>query len=259
MKQKSVVKLLAFLIAVSAFLHEKSYPDQRVEDARIYNEANEVYSSKDYQNALELYIELIERGVKNPYLYYNLGNTYYKLGQIGYAILYYEKAISLKPFDRDARENLEYVRRSLKERIIPVYNESLFKFMRISYSYIKPILLILLELFFFTGFILFMLLSLFIPYSRNKFKRYIALFAVLFVIFGILAFAHRTYEKNHPKGIVVEREIEVLTAPIAESEIIFPLYEGTKAKLLESRGEWIRITLDDGREGWTPSQSVIFI
>ena len=120
-------------------------------------------------------------------------------------------------------------------------------------------MLFLLELFFFTGFILFTLLTLFIPYSRNKFKRYIALFAVLFVTFGILAFAHHTYEKKHPKGIVVEREIEVLSAPIAESEIIFSLNEGTKAKLLESRGEWIRITLDDGREGWTPSQSIVFI
>ena len=136
---------------------QKSPADQRSEDARIYNKANEYYSLKDYSGALELYTELIERGVKNPYLFYNLGNTYFKLGQLGYAILYYEKAISLKPFDRDARENLEYARRSLKERIIPLYSERLFNFLRVSYSFIKPGLLALLELFFITILIIFSL------------------------------------------------------------------------------------------------------
>ena len=107
--------------------------------------------------------------------------------------------------------------------------------------------------------IIFSLLSVFIPYSRNKFRKHLILFSMLFIIFGIAAFSHHTYEKNHPKGIVIENEVEVLNAPIAESEIIFTLYEGTKAKLLEARGEWIRIILDDGREGWTLSQGIVFI
>ena len=101
------------------------------EAADIYNKANQYYASNDFQSALSNYLVLIERGVKNPHLYYNLGNTYFKLGELGYAILYYEKALALRSSDRETRENLEYAKRSLKERVLPLYSESFFEFLRV--------------------------------------------------------------------------------------------------------------------------------
>lgn len=229
------------------------------QDEVIYNSANEYYSARDFQNALDLYLELIERGVRNPYLYYNLGNTYFKLGEIGYAVLYYEKALSLKPFDRDIRENLEYARRSIKERILPLYIESFFRYLKIVYSYIKAKNLVYIETFFFTFLIAICFLYIFSPYKRQTLKKYLIPGVLLFLIFLAAAFSYRSYEKRHPKGIVVEKEIEVLSAPIAESDVLFVLYEGTKTKLLETRGEWLRISLADGREGWIFRQSIVFI
>jgi tetratricopeptide (TPR) repeat protein len=250
-----------FFLSILIFMFSAGilYCTQRGGDENIYNSANQYYASKEYQNALRLYSELIERGIKNPHLFFNLGNTYFKLGQLGYAILYYEKALSLRPFDRDTRENLDYARRSLKERVFPLYSESFFKFLRVVSSYIKPSFFAILELLFFTGFILFMQLFLFIPLSRNKLKKYILLFSILFFVFGISTFSYQSYEKKHPKGIVVEGETYVLSAPITESEVLFSLYEGTRLKLLEARGEWLRIILEDGREGWILAQSTVFI
>ena len=249
----------AIVFSITILFIAKPHADHEAEYGRIYNEANEHYSSKDYQNALLLYNELIERGVKNPYLFYNLGNTYFKLRQIGYAVLYYEKALALKPFDRDTRKNLEYTRRSLKERILPLYSEGFFKLLRITSSYIRPGLLAIFELFFFTCFILFALFFIFMQYSRNKLKKHLVVFALLFLIFGAAAFSYHFNEKNHPKGIVVKKEIEVLSAPIAESEVLFTLYEGTKTKSLEIREGWIRMRLNDGREGWILTQGIVFI
>lgn len=228
-------------------------------DEVIYNNANVYYSSRDFQSALDLYLELIERGIRNQHLYYNLGNTYFKLGEIGYAVLYYEKALSLKPFDRDIRENLEYAKRSIKERILPLYIESFSRYPRIVYSYIKAKNIVYIETFFFTFLIAISLLYLFSPYKRNTLKKYLILSVLLFLIFAATAFSYRYYEKQHPKGIVVEKEIEVLSAPIAESDVLFVIHEGTKTKLLETRGEWLRITLADGREGWIFRQSIVFI
>jgi uncharacterized protein YgiM (DUF1202 family) len=67
------------------------------------------------------------------------------------------------------------------------------------------------------------------------------------------------FEKNHPRGIIVERETQVLSAPIAESETLFTLYEGSETRLREARGNWVRILLADGREGWTLTQNILFI
>ena len=236
-----------------------AHADLSEENARIYNEANDFYSSKEYNKALNMYTELIERGIKNPSLFYNLGNTYFKLGQIGYAILYYEKALSLKPFDRDIRNNLEYARRSMEERIQPLYNEGLFNFLRTTYSFVKPWLLAVFELVFFTGFIIFSIIFILFPYQRHRLKKQVIVFGILFFVFGMCAFSRTAYEQAYPKGIVVADDVEVLSAPIAESEPVFQLYEGTRTKVLETRGDWIRIRIDDGREGWILQQDIAFI
>jgi tetratricopeptide (TPR) repeat protein len=229
------------------------------EDAVILNRGNEFYAAKGYQSALENYLELIERGIMHPYLYYNLGNTYYKLEEIGYAVLYLEKALALKPFDRDTRENLEYVRRSLRERVIPLYNESFFRFLRNVVTYIEPRSLAYFELVVFSILVLSFCGFIFFPLLREKLKKYMVACAMVFVISTVATFSYHSYDKKHPHGIVVEKQIEVMSAPIAESEVLFTIYEGTKTKLLEARDNWIRITLTDGREGWIFKQSLVFI
>jgi tetratricopeptide (TPR) repeat protein len=248
-----------FFLMLTVFVTLPVYADLSEESALIYNEANDFYSSKEYNTALNSYTELIERGIKNPSLFYNLGNTYFKLGQIGYAILYYEKALSLKPFDRDIRNNLEYARRSMEERIQPLYNEGLFNFLRTTYSFVKPWLLTVFELVFFTGFIVFSILFILFPYHRQRFRKQVIVFGILFFVFGMCAFSRTAYENANPKGIVVEEAVEVLSAPIVESEPVFQLYEGTRTKVLETRGDWIRIRIDDGREGWILQQDIALI
>src|SRR5690606_3967693 len=56
--------------------------------------------------AIEVYKDLINSGFEGTSLYYNLGNSYYRTGKIGLAILYYEKALKLSPGDEDIRHNL---------------------------------------------------------------------------------------------------------------------------------------------------------
>ena len=155
-----------------------------LEAVDIYNKANQHYASNDFQSALSNYLVVIERGVKNPQLYYNLGNTYFKLGEPGYAILYYEKALALRSFDRETRENLEYAKRSLKERVLPLYNENFFKILRVIYSYLNLRNIAFIELFVFTVLIALSYLYLFSPYNRHLLKKYFVLCAVEFIIFS---------------------------------------------------------------------------
>ncbi|HEX9252844.1 MAG TPA: tetratricopeptide repeat protein, partial [Ignavibacteriaceae bacterium] len=57
--------------------------------------ANELYKNNQYQLAIDEYNKLISQGYEGASLYYNLGNAHYRLGKVGYAILYYEKALKL--------------------------------------------------------------------------------------------------------------------------------------------------------------------
>jgi tetratricopeptide (TPR) repeat protein len=229
------------------------------ENAGIYNRANEYFAAKDYRNALKLYRELVERGVENASLYFNLGNTYFKAGDLGYAVLYYEKSLALAPFDRDIRANLGYARRSLKERVRPLYNERLYAFFRSFSALLKPGAIAYIELFFFLLSVGVANLAFFMPYARSKLKRPLYTCLALFALSAFSLLWYAGYEKNHPRGIVVEKQVLVLGAPIAESEALFTLYEGTEMRVREARGDWARVSVADGREGWVLAQNIRFI
>ena len=81
--------------------------------------ANERALAKDYVQAEALYRAIIERGVEDPDIYFNLGHVLESAGQDIDAIVAYEHALSLDPHDEDARYNLE----QLRHRILPKASE----------------------------------------------------------------------------------------------------------------------------------------
>jgi tetratricopeptide (TPR) repeat protein len=255
---KSVCLLACFILMPVSVLSATTL-SAATDNASLYNRANDRYAAGQYREALDLYSELLERGVENPFLYYNTANTYFKLGQVGYARLYYERALRLAPFDRDVRNNLNYLEGSLSERIAPLYSESIFKnFSKIG-TYVNERMVTYIELFLLTAFTVVAHLFLLLPSMRDRTRRWMYTTGILFLLSlggGVL---YRMQTKRHPHGVVTRAQIEVLSAPVEESDVSFILYEGGKVLLKESRGEWIRIWIPDGREGWTKANSFDFI
>lgn len=250
---KKLIMLVFFVMLPASILLPST------DSASLYNSANERYSQGQYQEALDLYGELLDRGIKNPSLYYNTANTYFKLGQVGYARLFYEKALKLAPFDRDARGNLNYLTGSLEERVVTLYSESIFRNFAGFTSYITERMVAFIEIFIFTVFAVTAHVFLLVPSARDRVKRWVYTAAVLFLLLLAGTVSYHLNARNHPSGVVTEKRIEVLSAPVPESEILFTIQEGTKATLKESRGEWIRISIADGREGWAPRDRIDFI
>ncbi|MBN1271446.1 MAG: tetratricopeptide repeat protein [Candidatus Aminicenantes bacterium] len=85
----------------------------------LYNVAGSLYKKKKYEDALKEYQKVL--GSENIDLdqeaYYNLGNTLFRMGKLPESILAYQQALKLDPNDMDAKYNLEYVRRKLKENM----------------------------------------------------------------------------------------------------------------------------------------------
>lgn len=82
-----------------------------------FNLANAFYKKKKYEDALKDYEKSlsVEDVLTQSKAYYNMGNTLYRLGKLPEAILAYKQALKLNPDDEDAKYNLEFVRRKLKE------------------------------------------------------------------------------------------------------------------------------------------------
>ena len=76
----------------------------------VAEKAARAYHDKNYNEALTLYKQAANEQGVSAELYYNLGNTYYRLGNRGQAILNYERALKLSPSMGKARDNLHFVK-----------------------------------------------------------------------------------------------------------------------------------------------------
>jgi tetratricopeptide (TPR) repeat protein len=67
-----------------------------------------------YREAAELYEQILRSGFEHPDIYYNLGNAYFKVNDLGRAVLNYRRAERFTPSDPDLAENL----RSAKSKVL---------------------------------------------------------------------------------------------------------------------------------------------
>jgi len=99
----------------------KMYTDAQLEDPESpelqYNIGNVFYRQGKYDQAMEQYQKSLhsERPEVQEQSWYNMGNALTQTGKLPEAVLAYKKALEIDPSDRDAKYNLEYVRKKLKE------------------------------------------------------------------------------------------------------------------------------------------------
>ncbi len=87
-------------------------PDAGAAPDRLWDLANTAYVNGDYAGAIAIYESILDRGLASARLYYNLGNAYFKEDRTGKAILFYRRALRLRPGNEDVRHNLEEIGRA---------------------------------------------------------------------------------------------------------------------------------------------------
>src|SRR5262249_48104471 len=88
-----------FLLLVAAFTWADSPQD-------LYRSGNAAYSAGKFSDAAQKYQAAADQGLKNWILEFDLGNAYYRAGQIGKAILHYERAFRMNAGQGDVIYNL---------------------------------------------------------------------------------------------------------------------------------------------------------
>jgi len=97
----NVVNKLIFLVIFSVL--GMSYGQTTPEF--LFNEGNKAYNTGDYENAISLYKQTLKMGKHSADVYYNLGNANYRLNKVAESVYYFEKAILMRPKDRDIITN----------------------------------------------------------------------------------------------------------------------------------------------------------
>ncbi len=102
---------LAVLVALAASIPGAGWtPAQSPGHAGGMTAANAMYEQGRFVDSARAYQQLVDRGYRDPVLYYNLGNAYYKQADLGRAIINYLRTRRLDPSDPDAAANLAFTR-----------------------------------------------------------------------------------------------------------------------------------------------------
>lgn len=227
--------------------------------------AAQAYRDQDYKKSIELYEELVAKGIhedkESAQLYYNLGNAYFRDNQLGKAILNYERALLLNPGDSDIRHNLRFAQNRTEDRIETAGDLFLthwFHAVRDLYhsngwANLGAILFILLLLS--VGTFLFVRI---LWIRKSAFYAGLVL-VVLIVMTNIFAFNQKNERIHRNNAIVMTGAARVTAAPNENSNALFELHEGTKVKIRSSDAEWYEIEIANGSVGWTNKNNVEII
>ena len=224
-------------------------------------EGDSAYMKNDYASAIQIYEALLNRGEAAD-IYYNLGNSYYKAGDIAKAILNYERALLLQPGNGDIRANLEIARSKTVDKVEPVpeiffvsWTKSLINSMSVDSWAVCGVVCFIL---------LIVSLYLFIFSKQIVLKKAGFISGIVFLAVTILAnvFANQQKDEltNRNSAIVINPSVKVRSTPSESGTSLFILHEGHKVGVKDgSMKDWKEIRLEDGKVGWVPASAIEII
>ncbi len=246
MKQKRQFALL-LLFSLSTFLFA-----QKKDALTIFHEANMAYQKQDYSKSVSLYEELLKDGNISSEVYFNLGNSYFKEGNVPKAIINYERAKKLSPDDEDVAFNLKIASLKVVDRIDNVPEVFYKRWIR-SMATILPantwsiVFVIMIWM-------VFMSAGFYVFTHRSAMKKVSFISCIIFSIFAVSTYmmSARSYSISEveEQAIIISSSVYVKSSPDEKGNDLFILHEGTKVEVLEPFEGWKKIRIANGTIGW---------
>ena len=227
-----------------------------------FDEGNRRYQEGDYAGAAESYERILEGGVESGELHYNLGNAWFRLGELGRAILHYERARRLMPRDGDLAANLVLARSLTVDQVTPLPGFWLFRVARWWVDLLsRPVLLAVVTLGWLTAMGALILAIAGRGESVVRWSRRVAAAAgVVTLVFGLSLVARESETGRSDQAVIMAEEAAVHSAPSNDRELlIFTVHEGTKVRVERRSDAWVEIALEDGKVGWLRSGQLVLI
>lgn len=244
MKSRYLLILCVSLLFTAAFAESPN---------KVFQEANTAYQQNDFQKANELYKKLVlDYKIISVEVFYNLANSFYRLSDYPSAILFYQKALKLDPSNDDVRYNLKLVQSKIEDRVEPIpqlFYKRWFTSLRAYFNTDTWAYLFILSFLVATALFGVYILAKHLKNRKLGFYGF-CIFSIL--TFAFLVFSWSSYQQNEKKkhAVIFAGSISVKSAPVQSSLGLYILHAGTTVEIIDELGEWVKIRLEDGKEGW---------
>ncbi|MDP2904711.1 MAG: tetratricopeptide repeat protein [Candidatus Omnitrophota bacterium] len=259
MNKRIFAKLAGFsLLFIAAALGPRACPAQSSgygEVSRIFYQANSAYKEGNFEAAITDFELICAMGLAGGNLNYNLGNCYFKKGELGMAVFNYELALFFSPSDSDLRSNYKYAISKLNlgpqlfgngfQRLAArLFDGETIGFLAILLSAIYIIAVVIL------------ICGLFIAKISKMAKILLPALAVLFILSA--AALGGKIDNFNKGGVVIAGETEVKFEPLEQGTTYFKLGAGSKVELVEKAQDFCKIKRPDNKVGWVRNTDVAF-
>ncbi|MBT3393280.1 MAG: SH3 domain-containing protein [Elusimicrobiaceae bacterium] len=242
-------KLFLFLLVMSFAVSAWSYAGTK--------EAEDFYRQGNFKKALEFY-KITERdasskNIEDPYVYYNIGNCYFKLDELGYATYYYYKAYKILPRDKDIRENLQLALSltgiDLVPKGMPTAVHRAFNYF--SEKEVEGIFWVFIWLFGIT-------FSIYLLTRSKWFRPLLIFFGILFIISG--SYYGLKHKYQHVELGVVAYTVNLRSGPSERFAVSYTIPQGYLVKILDTKDDWIEIGVEKKQlKGWSEKENILII
>lgn len=219
----------------------------------MFEQANALYHSKNYDSAARLYTQLVQNGYCSDDLYYNMGNAFYKSGKTGWAIWSYKKSMIIR-CSKNALDNYRLAKKQIKNPLLEQDEIFFLKWWRGLYSLFTVNGWSIVALISFVIFLLSMFLRLVKKKRFTPLLGYIFLF--VFVASILLMMIQYHISVNHYDAVLVESAL----FQTKDSQYNERLPEGSEISMLNSepkgREGQVMVKLSDLREGYIPKETI---
>ncbi len=216
-----------------------------------FESANKLYYENKFPEAAAAYEKLIQAGSVSPALYFNLGNAWFKAGQIGRSLAAYRQAEQLAPRDPDIRANLQFARNQTQG---PTFSPNRWHLSLAKLTLNEWTMLA-------SGAVWLWFLLLAAAQWRSAWKRN---FRKLWASLGVVAAALCAClgaalhdQRSSLVAIVIAPDAVVRRGPLDDSQNVFAVHDGAEMRVLDRKDDWLQVTTDPRRIGWIRRNQVL--
>lgn len=225
---------------------------------KLWETANQAYVSNDFRKAAALYTAIDNQGKTSANLCYNIGNCYYKMGEMGGAVLWYNRALELNPSDKDARYSLDIANAKTMDRIdtvpeffIKTWIRAIGKTMSSNWWATMALILMAASL---CGIVAWLM-------GRAMWLRRLGFYGMIVgVALCVVAVSYSVYgyleATARDRAVVMVQGVSVKSSPAKGGKDIFVIHEGTVVMRGENLEGWSQITLSNGSSGWVENSAI---
>lgn len=224
----------------------------------LWDMANTAYNEGNFEKAATTYEQILAQNLHSAALYYNLANAYFKQGELGKALLNYNRASRIAPGDEDIRHNQEYAEKMTKDSIEKIPEFFLTTWLRsvrgaMSCTAWTVLSIVMLAV----ALVMALLYLLAQRMSLRKVGFYtMAVALLLFVATSIFAISERNQLVGRSEAIVMSTAASVKSSPDRSATELFVLHEGTKVSIGATTDGWAEVRIADGRKGWIEDKRI---